>query len=242
MKSLLLFLLALPLVGLFPPKLTITHLTGDFYIYTTYGQVGGQSYPSNSMYLITSQGAVLFDPPWDSTQFQPLLDSIYTRHHAKVICCLSTHFHEDRTAGLTFLQKQGIPTWSTVQTRELCRQRQEDQAEYVFTGDTTFTFGNYTFRTFYPGAGHTRDNIVIWFDRDKVLYGGCFVKSTEAPDLGNLSDADPAAWPASVRRTMKAFPRPAYVIPGHLGWSDKESLQHTLKLLEQYQQTQKKSS
>ena len=64
-------------------KLTITHLTKDFYIYTTYQSYQGYLVPANGMYLITNKGVVLFDTPWDATQFQPLLDSIEKRHHQK---------------------------------------------------------------------------------------------------------------------------------------------------------------
>ena len=216
------------------PALTITHLTGDCYIYTTYGLAGGQPYPANSMYLVTGKGVVMFDVPWDSTQDQPLLDSIYSHHHQRVVLCISTHFHDDRTAGLPYLKQQGISTWSSVMTKELCRLHHENEATNVFTKDTTFTIGNYSFSTFYPGAGHTKDNIVIWVPKAQVLYGGCFVKSTEATSLGNLSDADPVAWVTSIRRVMKEFPDPAFVIPGHLDWRGKGSLIHTAKLLEEY--------
>lgn len=216
------------------PALSIVHLTGDCYVYTTYGLSGGQPYPANSMYLVTGRGVVMFDVPWDSTQDQPLLDSIYNRHHQRVVLCISTHFHEDRTAGLPYLKQQGIPTWSSALTKELCRLHHENQAASIFTKDTMFTVGNYTFRTFYPGAGHTKDNIVIWVPKARVLYGGCFVKSTEAPDLGNLADADPVAWVSSVRRVMKEFPDPAFVIPGHLSWADKRSLVLTARLLDEY--------
>ncbi|TDW97039.1 subclass B1 metallo-beta-lactamase [Dinghuibacter silviterrae] len=217
-----------------PPPLTITHLTGDCYVYTTYRPVGGEPYPANSMFLVTGKGVVMFDVPWDTTQYQPLFDSISTRFHQPVVLCISTHFHDDRTAGLSFLKQRGIPTWSSALTRELCVLHHNDVAENVFTKDTTFTVGNYSFSTFYPGAGHTTDNIVIWVPKARVLYGGCFVKSTEAPGLGNLADADPVAWPVSLQRLMKAFPDPDFVIPGHLGWTDKESLRHTARLLQAY--------
>src|ERR1700759_933499 len=65
--------------------LIISHLTGDFYVYTTFGSYNGSPVPSNSMYLVTSDGVILFDTPWDSTQFKPLLDSIRIRHGKKVI-------------------------------------------------------------------------------------------------------------------------------------------------------------
>jgi metallo-beta-lactamase class B len=214
-----------------PPPLKITHLTGDFYLYVTYGLYGKEYFPSNSMYLVTNKGVVMFDTPWDSAHFQPLLDSIEQRHHLSVVLSISTHFHEDRTEGIAFLQRKGISTWSSQQTYELCKQKGMHPATYQFTKDTTFHIGNHSFRTYYPGAGHAPDNIVVWFDQEKILYGGCFVKSTEATSLGNLSDANPAAWRVSMEKTIKAFPNPQFVIPGHQDWRDKQSLQYTLKLL-----------
>ena len=94
--------------------------------------------------------------------------------------------------------------------------------------------GQYSFQTYYAGAGHTPDNIVIWFPKNKILYGGCLVKSTDAVDLGNLSDADPKQWPSTIKKIKKKFGKPNYVIPGHQDWSDNTSLDHTLKLLRLY--------
>lgn len=213
------------------PKLKITHLAGDCYVYITYNLWRNQPVPSNSMYLVTNEGVVMFDTPWDTTQFQPLLDSIEARHHKKVIMSISTHFHEDRTGGIDFLKAKGIKTYSSRQTYDLCKQRGEKQAGYYFTKDTTFHTGNHSFQAYYPGPGHAPDNIVIWVPGEKVLYGGCLVKSTEATSLGNLSDANLQAWPGSIRKVMQKYPSPTYVIPGHDGWSNNQSLQHTLQLL-----------
>ncbi|MDP4150773.1 MAG: BlaB/IND/MUS family subclass B1 metallo-beta-lactamase [Bacteroidota bacterium] len=214
-----------------PPKLVISHLVGDLYVYTTWQPQGGSPYPANSMYLVTDKGVALIDGPWDSTQCQPLLDSIYRRHHQKVVLCIATHFHEDRTRALDFLRERGVATYSSAETYALCVKNHKPLAEHVFTRDTVFRLGNVRFSTFYPGEGHTRDNIVVWFPANQVLYGGCFIKSTEVGGLGNVADANVAAWPRSVRRVMDKYPHPAFVIPGHQGWSDLRSLQHTLDLL-----------
>lgn len=215
------------------PGLSITHLTDSFYVYTTYHILDGSPFPSNSMYLVTNNGVVMFDTPWDSTQFQPLLDSIEARHHQKVVLCISTHFHDDRTIGLEFLQQHGVKTYSSLQTLQLCKQHGDRQAEYYFAGDTTFTVGGYTFKTYYPGKGHTADNIVVWFGKQKILYGGCLVKSIENTSLGYLADADVAAWPATIKRVMAKYPDAVYVIPGHFKWSGRDALQHTYDLVKQ---------
>jgi len=217
-------------------KLNISHLTGDFYVYTTYGSDNGNPFPANSMYLVTSKGVVLFDTPWDSTQFQPLLDSIKIKHNQDVVLCISTHFHEDRTAGLEFYRRKGIKTYTTVQTDNLSKERNNKRAEFLIYKDTLFAIGQHRFQTYYGGQGHSPDNIVIWFDKEKILYGGCLVKSTEAANLGNLSDANVKAWTATITKIQHKFRNPTYIIPGHLDWHSKESLAHTLDLIQQYEE------
>jgi len=213
--------------------ISITHLTGNFYVCISYKLLDGSPYPSNSMYLITEKGVVLFDTPWESSDFQPLLDSISKKHHKKVILCIATHFHDDKSAGLSYYASKGIKTYSSSLTRELCKDDNSKKASFVFTKDTSFNIGSYSFKTFYPGEGHTKDNIVIWFEKEKILYGGCFIKSTETNDIGNIADANVNAWPRSIKNTMQKFPDPKYIIPGHLSWASNKSLEHTLKILEE---------
>lgn len=143
------------------PALEIKKLTGDFYIYTTYHVYKGTPFPSNSMYLVTGKGVLMFDTPWDSTQFQPLLDSIKARHNKPVVMCIATHSHADRTAGLAFLKDKGINTYTTTYTDEQSAANNEKRAEFLISKDTVFTVGEHTFETFYPGKGHAPDNIVI---------------------------------------------------------------------------------
>jgi metallo-beta-lactamase class B len=213
--------------------LKISHLAGDFYVYTTYVSLNETPFPANGMYLVTNKGVVLFDTPWDSTQFQPLLDSIKLKYNKSVVMCIATHFHEDRTAGLEYYKRQGIKTYTTKETDELSKQRGKKRAEFLIDQDTVFTVGQYSFQTHYPGQGHTADNIVIWFDKEKILYGGCLIKSTEADNLGNLEDANVKEYAATIENIKRKFKHPKYIIPGHQDWTSTKSLEHTLKLARQ---------
>lgn len=214
-------------------EIRIQHLTDNFYVYTTYKDLNGLMFPSNSMYLVTENGVVLFDTPWDTTQIQPLLDSISVRHNKKVILAISTHYHDDRTAGLEFLRQNGVKTYSSKLTYDLCKEHNEKQAEFYFVNDTIFNIGNYKFETYYAGEGHTKDNIIIWFDKYKILYGGCLVKSTESKNLGNIADANIKEWETTIKKVIKKYPKPIFVIPGHFSWTSNKGLKHTLKLLRQ---------
>ena len=71
------------------------------------------------------------------------------------------------------------------------------------------------FELFYPGAGHTADNVVAYFPAAGVLFGGCLVKSDTATTVGNVADADVDAWPQTVARVRARYPEVDRVVPGH---------------------------
>ncbi len=215
-----------------PVKLKITPLTYNFFVFTSWKIYGDKPFPSNGLYVLTGEGVILIDTPWDMTQCQPLLDSIQHRHGQKVKLCIATHSHEDRTEGLEYYASQGIKTFTSVQTDKICKERGEKRARFSFKSDTLFNIGEMTFEAFYPGPGHTSDNIVIWFKENKILYGGCFVKSIETNDLGNLADANVDAWHNSITNIQKKFKNPKFIIPGHQDWGSTDALKHTQKLIE----------
>ena len=208
-------------------SLKITALTDSFFIFTTYNLYKGSRIPANGMYLVTNSGVVLFDSPWDTTQFQPLLDSIWQKHNKKVVICIATHFHDDRTGGLEYYQQAGIKTYTTKLTDSLSKARGKKRAEFLLDKDSVFTVGQYSFTTYYPGPGHAPDNIVIWFSKERILYGGCLVKSVEDDNLGNLGDANVSAYATTVKKLRKKCRKPLFVIPGHGDWKSAKSLKHT---------------
>jgi metallo-beta-lactamase class B len=102
------------------------------------------------------------------------------------------------------------------------------------TQDSTFKIGKYSFQTYYAGQGHAPDNIVIWFENEKILYGGCLVKSTEATDLGNIAEANLKKWVSAIKKLQNKFKDPMFIIPGHNDWTSRDALIHTLRLIRQY--------
>ena len=214
-------------------SLSITHLTGGFFIFTTFNVYHGSRMPANGMYLVTNNGVVMFDTPWDSTQFQPLLDSIKVKHNKEVVLCIATHFHEDRTGGLEYYRSKGIKTYTTKQTDELSKANGKKRAEFLINKDTVFTIEQYSFQTFFPGQGHSPDNIIIWFQKEKILYGGCLIKSVKDKNLGNLADANVKEYATTIKNVQRKCAKPVFIITGHGDWKSINSLQHTLTMAQQ---------
>ena len=62
-------------------------------------------------------------------------------------------------------------------------------------------------KVFYPGPGHTSDNITVGIDGTDIAFGGCLIKDSKAKSLGNLGDADTEHYAASARAFGAAFPQ-----------------------------------
>jgi metallo-beta-lactamase class B len=219
--------------------LYIRQLTDSTYIFITFQDVNGTPYPSNGMYLITDEGIVMFDTPWDTNQVKPLLDSIQAKHNQKVKFCISTHSHSDRTAGLEILKQNGVKTFTSLKTDSISILDKEKRAEFHFLNDTTFAVGNLKIETYYPGAGHSKDNLVLWIPSLKMLYGGCLIKSTVAFNMGNTDGADIDSWINVINKLISKYPNAEYVVPGHFKYGNFSTLQHTLDLLNEYKNSKK---
>ncbi|MES2387945.1 MAG: subclass B1 metallo-beta-lactamase [Bacteroidota bacterium] len=212
--------------------LSISRLSERAFVYTSRKTFeDGTQIPANGIYYISPLGAILVDPPWGDEPTKALIDSIQRRHGQKTIASISTHSHNDRTSGIEVLKNAGAKTYASCQTRDLCIEKHEQVPAFCFSKDTVFNFGGLKLETFYPGPGHAPDNIVVWSESEKVLSGGCFLKSAEAKDLGNIADANLKAWPASLRKMQARYMYAGIIIPGHQGWEKQKMVAHTLNLL-----------
>ena len=220
-------------------KLLIEHLSGNFYVYTTYNTYQDSKVRANGVYLVTKKGVILFDTPWDTTQFQPLLDSIAARHNKKVIMAFATHWHSDKTAGLEYYKQLGIKTYTTQLTDVLSKKYNAKRAQFLMTKDTSFVVDQYQFETYYPGEGHTQDNIVIWFPKQRILLGGCLIKGAKDANLGFLGDGNANEYANTLLNVQQKFPNPQFIITTHSDWRDINSLKNSIQMAKQLLATTK---
>ena len=220
------------------PKLTVTKLSNGVYVHVTYGIYQNNAIPSNGLIIRTTDGIVLVDTGWDTKEdtgnTRQLLQWVADSLGQPVRLCIVTHAHEDRVGGISELRKAGIRVVSTPLTAQKSVALGYESPEGILPNDTTFTIGQEPIRCYFPGEGHTRDNIVVWLPKQQILHGGCFVKSVAAFGMGNIADANLTEWATSIRKVMDRFGSAKVVVPGHEEWSDTKALEHTLRLLEKH--------
>ena len=201
------------------------------WLHTTTGLIeGGYYYPANGLVLERPGGSLLIDTGYYPDQAETLLAWSKASLSAPISQAVATHFHSDRTGGVHGLEHHGVPTLAHPATVELTITHDPPTPKPIdgFKADA-FQLGP-DCELFFPGAGHTRDNITAWLPRHGVLFGGCILKSGTSGGLGNLQDAVVGDWAASVRRLAERYPDRKLVVPGH-GTMRGDPIGHTLALI-----------
>jgi metallo-beta-lactamase class B len=211
----------------------LKELTPNIHIFTTYNSYQGEKISANGIIAITKEGAIVIDTPWDEAEYQTLIDTIQSKWGKEVKMVIATHSHADRAGGFGFYNDKGILTISSKRTDEILLANQEPRASKVFKSDTTIILGGQKVALVFPGEGHTKDNLVVYFAKDKVFFGGCFLKSEEATDMGYIGEANLTTWPTAVLKVQKRYKRANFVVPGHGEGLSHKAFDATLNLLNQ---------
>lgn len=186
--------------------------------------------PANGLLVIDGMEAMLIDLPWTDAQTAQLMDWIRKDLGAVVTKVVPTHWHQDCMGGLAEAHRKNAVSYALDKTAALAKARKLPIPRHVFTDKRLLKCGDTEVALAYPGPGHTTDNIVAWLPRQKVLFGGCLIKSMNARSLGNTADGDVKAYPTTLHNVRDAYPNAKIVVPGHGPWGGPELIDHTLNL------------
>lgn len=211
------------------PNLKIQKLNESVYLHTSFKAVDGfDLVDSNGLIVLVGNDAYIVDTPWSVEDTEQLLEWIMLQGFS-IKGSVSTHFHEDRTAGIQYLNSKAIPTYASESTNEILSNAGKAEATNSFVNDDFWLLAG-QIEVFYPGAGHSKDNVVVWLPNQKILFGGCLIRAKEATNLGNTNDAVISAWYGAAETLQSRYGDAKLVIPGHGKVGDVSLLEHTRKL------------
>lgn len=175
------------------PVVDIQRIDNGIYLHKSYKQVKGFGFvDSNGLTLVRGDKALIIDTPWSENDTQLLVTWI-KEHNFTLLGSVSTHSHEDRTAGIELLNSQNIPTFASELTNAFLKRDNKPIASDTLQGEHGLLVGEFS-EFFYPGKGHAANNIVIWHPESKSLFGGCLVRSLKTVGLGYTLEAYIGDW------------------------------------------------
>lgn len=213
----------------------LIHLRDSFFIHVTTDTIEGFGVvSSNGLLVIRSGKALMIDTPMDEAKTRVLLGFLRDSMHTVVSVFIPGHWHNDCVGGLAELHRRNVFSMANKLTVEECRKRNLEIPVASFSDYLKWSFCDVPVECFYPGAGHSLDNIVIYFPVQKILFGGCLIKSMESSGIGNIADADVHAWPETLKNVQEKFMDAETIIPGHGSVGSIELIEHTRSVVTEY--------
>lgn len=221
-------------------KIEIKKINSNLYLVKSYKEIINEYdspkpfvIDSNSLIYIDGANAYLIDTPWHEKDM-PILMAWIKNHHLHLKSAIITHFHDDKSTGIGYLSKHNISTYASKRTNALLAKHHKPLANHTFANDNFILLKN-QIEVYYPGKGHTADNVVIWLPQEKILVGGCLLKANEMNTLGWLGDSYTNEWGNSIKKVQSRYPNTKLIIPGHGKIGSKLSIiNHTLNLVNLY--------
>lgn len=211
----------------------LIHLQDSIFVHVTWHYLDAFGrFPSNGLIIIKNGQAIMIDTPMDNDKTSRLTKYLKDEMSVDLTKLIIGHFHEDCMGGLEYLQSIGIESIANAQTIEKCRETGLPIPSTSFTDSLTFDINGTQIDCRFLGAGHSFDNITVWLPAEKILFGGCLIKSINSNGLGNLSDAVIPEWDITVKKVMKKYTNVKIVVPGHGNYGGIELLPHTIELVE----------
>lgn len=190
----------------------------------SFGKVG-----CNGMVYIANNEALVFDTPTTNEVSVELMKWIRNERKSSISGVVVNHFHEDCLGGLKAFHDKKIPSYATHKTIDLATKDSVVVPTNGFDNKLQLTLGRQKVMTQFFGEAHTIDNTVSYVKGEKVLYGGCMIKSLKA-GKGNLADANVNEWSNTVRKIKSTYPNIKHVIPGHGKVGDIDLLDYTIEM------------
>ncbi len=191
---------------------------------------------SQGLVVQTGNGVLLIDTAWNDADTDELLRLIESETGAAPKLAIATHAHGDKMGGMGTLHAYEIATIAHSLSNEVAPSRGLIPAKtslHLKKGERhaqSASNGAVPFEVFYPGAGHSGDNIVFYYAPAKVLFGGCLIRPGESHNLGNTADGDVGHWAEAARSVAAAFPDAEIIIPSHGPMGGRALLDHTVAL------------
>jgi metallo-beta-lactamase class B len=214
-------------------NLLIIQIAPNSYQHISYLQTNDfGNVPCNGLVVRDKDEVIIFDTPTNDKAAEELIQWINNKLGSKIKAIIPTHFHNDCLGGLNSFTKHGIPSYANAKTIALARETGVAAPQNSFDGSMKLRIGKQHVVVVYPGEGHTRDNVVGYFEKDKILFGGCLIKELGA-NKGYLGDANTNEWSITVEKVKKMFPDLRIVVPGHGTAGNTKLLDYTIDLFKQ---------
>lgn len=186
---------------------------------------------SNSAFVVTSEGVIVFDTLGTPALGAQLLKAIRSVTAAPIKTIYISHYHADHMYGTQAFSETGAEIVTSDGAKrylegEVAEQRLLErrislspwvdgdtrivEPDRYVQGEERFTLGGVDIRVVDVGSAHSEGDLILYVENDGVLFSGDIIFEGRIPFLGTSSSAD---WLAVLSEMEQADVRA--IVPGH---------------------------
>jgi len=186
---------------------------------------------SNSAFVVTSEGVIVFDSLGTPALGAQLLKAIRSVTAAPIKTIYISHYHADHMYGTQAFSETGAEIVTSDGAKrylegEVAEQRLLErrislspwvdgdtrivEPDRYVQGEERFTLGGVDIRVVDVGSAHSEGDLILYVENDGVLFSGDIIFEGRIPFLGTSSSAD---WLAVLSEMEQADVRA--IVPGH---------------------------
>lgn len=192
---------------------------------------------ANGVVAVSENEAIVIDFPSSRKDTEALFCWIKSKGW-KIKYAVPLHWHHDSSGGIHVAFEQGVDVVMLEKTVPLLKKDllEKGKAALPNKGYETFksykrlAYGDRELKLGHHGGAHTVDSVVAWIVNEKVLVGGCLIKSANWNSLGYLGGADLDGYMATLQAVKASYPEAQIVTTGHGSPGGLELLDHNMKL------------
>jgi len=186
----------------------------------------------NGLIVIDANEAFIFDTPTTDSVSAELINWMQNSLNCEIKGVIPTHFHDDCLGGLESFHQVKIPSFAFFKTIEKAKLEHLPIPKHSFDDSKEFELGQTKLLVSFLVEAHAMDNIVGYFQKDQILFGGCMIKSVGA-SKGFLGDANVGEWSKTVSKVKAKFNKAKIIVPGHGTVGGQELLDYTISLFKE---------
>ena len=196
--------------------LVFRQLAPNVWQHTSYLDMPGFGAVASNGLIVRDGGCVLVvDTAWTDDQTAQILNWIKQEINLPVALAVVTHAHQDKMGGMDALHAAGIATYANALSNPACPARgdgcgatQPDfRRQWLGRTSNRANFG--PLKVFYPGPGHTSDNITAGIDGTDIAFGGCLIMTRPSRFSAISVMPTPSTTPRQRARLVRRSSRPA---------------------------------
>lgn len=220
--------------------ISFQQLAPNVWQHTSYLDLPGfGAVPSNGLIVIDGDTSILVDTAWTVPQTDVIVAWTASELDRPIRAAIVTHAHSDKMGGMDALHRANIATFAHPMSNQIAPSNNllpaMNALRFGADGWAENPAGGVLgpLRIYYPGPGHTDDNITLAITGTDIAFGGCLIKGSQSATLGNLAEADTGHYAQAVENFSAAFPNSTMIAMSHSAAENRGAIKQTLKLAKQ---------